>query len=368
MWVEGARDGCSNSEIEYTVHDFPSWADPYLSVEVSAGNQISSIDNNSMKFKVQFGNSTNFQARIWVRAKIGYSIIEEETFLVYLSVSSPDAPNWGTILICPNGPNVNLTTNQNMNCGFHCEYVWSAPGGIDLRYGGQQGNQIRLEPQQQPVELLSAGLPNGHLGYVNVAAKWSECGLAGDTYGYAQVYSGPPILNPKVNGSPSQGFDCTNTSDAILNVDNPPGTNYTNWSVLGGNGNIYPSGSTCYAYPNNFLLIKVEAGNACGSNAHFYYLSLCGSSSYRIGPNPAETEITIDFEYKEFAEGLLKKIELLDLEGKSHFKTEFNEEKEIYYFKNNKSLTIDTRKFKRGNYVLHLDFGKFTDKKQIILK
>ncbi len=368
MWVEGSRDGCSNSEIEYTVHDFPNWADPYLSVEVSAGNQVTFIDNDAMKFKIQFGNSTDFYATIWVRAKIANVTVQTETFSVHLFVSSPDSPNWGTILVCPNGPNVNLTTNQNMNCGFHCDYVWTAPSGINLRYGGQQSGQIRLLPQQQPVELLSAGVPNGHLGYVSVAAKWSECGLAGDTYGYAQVYSGPPILNPKVNGSPSQGFDCTNTSDAILSVDNPPGTNYTNWSVLGGNGNIYPSGSTCYAYPNNFLLIKVEAGNACGSNAHFYYLSLCGSSPYRIGPNPAETEITIDFEYKEFAEGLLKKIELLDLEGKSYYKTEFNEEKDKNYFKNNKSFTIDTRKFKRGNYVLHLDFGKFTDKKQIILK
>ena len=42
--------------------------------------------------------------------------------------------------------------------------------------------------------------------------------------------------------------------------------------------------------------------------------------------------------------------------------------KDKNYFKNNKSFTIDTRKFKRGNYVLHLDFGKFTDKKQIILR
>ena len=352
--------------MEYAVHDFPNWAD--LSIEVSSGNDVVAIDYNAMTFRVKFFNSTDFYATIWVRAKVANVTILVETVSVHLMASSPNPPNWGAILVCPNGSDINITTNQDMNCEFHCDYVWTAPSGINLRYGGQQSGQIRLLPQQQPVELLSAGVPNGHLGYLSVAAKWSECGLIGDTHGYAEVYSGSPILNPKINGSPSQGWDCTPCSDALLSVDYPPKTDYVNWNVIAGNGNIYPSGANCNAFPSNFLLIKVEAGNACGSNAHFYYLSLCGSSAYRIGPNPAETEITIDFEYKEFAEGLLKTVELFDLEGKSISKTEFKEEKDKSYFKNNKSFTIDTRKFKRGNYVLHLDFGKFTDKKQIILK
>ena len=366
MWVEGSRDGCSASKIAYTVHDFPWWADPYLSIEVSSGNSVYSIDNSAMQFVIEFGNSTNFEARIWVRAKVSGVTVEEETFLVHLSVSSPDSPNWGTIVVCPNGPNVNLTTNQGMNCDFHCDYVWTAPGGINLRYGGSQSSQIRLSPQQQPVELLSSGLSTGHLGYLNVAAKWSECGMSGDTYGYAEIYSGTPTLNPRVNGNPSQGWDCA-YGEATLNVDYPPGTYYVNWSILGGNGTINPNGATCHANPNNFLLIKVNEENACGSTEHYYYLSQCGYSPYRIYPNPAETEITIEFEYKEFAEGLLKKIELIDLEGKVISKFQFKDEKDKGYFKNNKSFIIDAKKFKRGNYVLHLDFGKFIEKKQIVL-
>ena len=87
-----------------------------------------------------------FNATILVRAEI-YNlnvVVQTVSFNVDLSVSSPDSPNWGTIVVCPNGPNVNLTTSSNMNCGFHCDYVWSAPGGINLRYGGQQSSQIRV--------------------------------------------------------------------------------------------------------------------------------------------------------------------------------------------------------------------------------
>ena len=103
--------------------------------------------------------------------------------------------------------------------------------------------------------------------------------------GYAEVYSGTPSLNPKVNGNSSQGWDCTN-GEATLHVDYPPGTNYVNWSILGGNGTINPNGTNCYANPNNFLLIKVSEGNTCGTTDYYYYLSQCGYSSYRIDPNP----------------------------------------------------------------------------------
>ncbi|RFS18397.1 T9SS C-terminal target domain-containing protein [Emticicia sp. C21] len=367
MWVDGVKDGCPDTQYEYIVYDFPSWGD--FAVEVSIGNtlvSLESINSTTKKFKVKYGNSTDFNAWVNVMVKVLGVTVDNTDFFVHLSVSSPSSPNGGTILVCPNGANVNLTTNAYMNCLFHCDYIWTAPSGVNLKYGAFQGNSIRVLPQHQPVELLASGIPTGYLGLLSVAAKWSECGLAGDTYGYAEVYSGPPVLDPKVNGSPSQGYDCT-TGDAILTVNYQPGTTSVNWSVIAGTGTITPNGAICYATPNNFLLIKVREENACGATEHFYYLSQCGSRSYQIYPNPSETDITIDFDNKEFAQGLLNKIDLLDLKGNMVYSVQFKDEKDKAYFKNNKSLKIDTKKFKRGNYVLHLDFGKYIDKEQIIL-
>lgn len=261
---------------------------------------------------------------------------------------------------------MSLTTNTSLGCGFHCQYVWTAPSGVTLQYFGNSGNQITVNPSQLPT-LLSAGLPNGNLGQLQVKALWSNCGLDGDNYGYATVYSGAPVLNPRVNNVPTSGFACVN-DNGFLQVDYWPNSSYNTWTIIGGNGTIQPNGNSCYVDPNSFLLVRVEQANGCGTTSFSFYISECGSSAYTISPNPATSSLTVDFEYKEFAEGLLESIELLDLDGNSYSKTNFKEEKNAYYFKEKKSFTIDTKNFKRGNYVLHLNYGGVTDKKQIILK
>jgi hypothetical protein len=127
---------------------------------------------------------------------------------------------------------------------------------------------------------------------------------------------------------------------------------------------------------SGFTQISISGpSNVCpqidlGTNNYTYTVNNLpsGSSAYTISPNPATSSLTIDFEYKEFAEGLLESIELLDFDGNSYSKTNFKEEKNASYFKEKKSFTINTKNFKRGNYVLHLNYGGVTDKKQIILK
>lgn len=310
--VTGQRSVCpqidsGTNNYTYTVNNIPNnssigaeFVGPFLN-----GSHGTIIKVNANTFEVEYASrvATFYPTLLFRAFNTSQQETSRDTLHIIVSVNSPAPINGGNILVCPNGPDVELTTTNgnDLGCGFHCTYIYNAPPGVTLEGGIETGNQISENSTHKPM-LLSSGLPNGNLGSLKVTALWENCGLDGDNFGYATVFSGPPLLNPRVNGVPPQGNNCVNGS-ALLTAEYQTHTNYMNWTKIGGNGTISPNGASCSANPNGFMAVKVEAGNGCGTSSYTYYLSDCGNAAYTISPNPATSSLTVDFEYKEFAEG-----------------------------------------------------------------
>ncbi|RYF66948.1 MAG: hypothetical protein EOO39_22120 [Cytophagaceae bacterium] len=143
---------------------------------------------------------------------------------------------------------------------------------------------------------------------------------------------------------------------AYLSLDTKGTATGANWEVTHGNGSISPQGTSCNAYPTDFMRVVGTATNqyGAGQNATFY-LFKSGSSPYRMAyPNPARDQVTLDFENGLMAEELLTSLSLLDEKGKSWRSFDVKEAKVKNYFKEHKGVTLEVKGMPKGIYYLHI--------------
>ena len=124
---------------------------------------------------------------------------------------------------------------------------------------------------------------------------------------------GPPFINyTTVNGA--NGSTATVSSYGTLAIETGGTATGANWAITNGSGTISPFGTSCFAYPSNFLRITGTPTNANGAGpSAFFYILKSGYSGYRMAyPNPTKDKLTIEFESAEFAQDLLKGVTLVN--------------------------------------------------------
>lgn len=123
-----------------------------------------------------------------------------------------------------------------------------------------------------------------------------------------------------------------------------------------------------YLVPVGVYVIKMELSSNCGPSTvyQFFFRGICNGSGYRmVYPNPANTELTIDYTEDDKTEpingsNLAPTIILFNEKGEKVPLKIIREEE----FKK----TFDTRDLSDGTYYLHITEGKETVKKQVIIK
>lgn len=121
-----------------------------------------------------------------------------------------------------------------------------------------------------------------------------------------------------------------------------------------------------YEPSNSSQSIRVEYDVACGHVVQvLYFTNTCTPFNYRISPNPANTELNIDYTVDD-------KTESVDAGNLVPVIILFNEKGEKVSLKiimdGKFKKTFDTRDIPNGTYYLHIIEGKETVKKQLIIK
>lgn len=189
------------------------------------------------------------------------------------------------------------------------------------------------------------------------------CGTGGE---WAQLEVGTPAITQAfVNGVPATGFNYIN-NPAELSLQQQRATSYS-WTVDGGNGNLYPSGSWCTAYAYDFVRVRAEVINSCGvGNSYTFYLN--NGNAYIAYPNPANNELNIEFTDKIVAEKFLNEISLKNEKGEIVKKIDVADAKQKKSFENKKSIDIDVRNLSKNTYYLNVIVDGKEVKQKILIE
>ncbi|WP_345244917.1 T9SS type A sorting domain-containing protein, partial [Nibrella saemangeumensis] len=189
------------------------------------------------------------------------------------------------------------------------------------------------------------------------ASAWNERQIGVPVITSATVNGGPPQY-PNYVGNPAQVY--------VFTADTPQATSCS-WSILNGNGSLYPSSFSCQVYAYDFAQVFAQVSNGCGLGDSFtFYIS--SSSGYLAYPNPANEELTVEFSDQVLAGQFLEEATLYD--GSNVPVKNFNvtKAKEQKYFNGTKSVKFDVKDLIKGTYFLHIRIGQSTYKEQIFIK
>lgn len=193
----------------------------------------------------------------------------------------------------------------------------------------------------------------------------NECGT-GQT---ESLVVGPPYISSRlVNGNPAQSSN-TVANDALLIVATNGTGSSCSWTNAGGSGNFYPNGFSCNAYPTNFLRVRAQVSNQYGTGESYtFFLFKQGYNGYRMAyPNPAKENVTVDFDYPEIAQDLLRRLDLVDEKGTSVRRFDLDWAKSRNYFAQSKSVSLDVKELPKGTYYLHIQIGDKLNKERIVV-
>lgn len=292
---------------------------------------------------------------------------------VNVRVPAPAVPNGGLVTVCSSGEQVILSalpglTNTQDDCYFHCGVKWEGPRGWSLVNDYASGNPLDSYTTFDNTKLVApSGISNGNAGQVTVTAYYSQCGFPQNTSSSATVWYGTPLYtNPTVNGSPAQSFNSVSNGQASLAIQSASNA-ATSWSwvIDGGSGYIYPNGNSCNVSTSGFMRVVARSSNRCGQgDSYTFYIQNSSTSGLRIAPNPASSNLAIQFDYPEMTEAV-SAIILYDDKGKIVKSFDGEKAKKEKYFKSNKAVDWDVRDLQKGTYFLHVNYGSFTGKSQV---
>lgn len=206
---------------------------------------------------------------------------------------------------------------------------------------------------------------NSANGYVR-ARVIDNCGKASDWLG-ARVGT-PVITSATVNNGPIQYPNYVSNPAQLQVYTDGPGTSYS-WSILNGNGSIYPTTSSCQTYAYNFVRVFAQTSNGCGTGDSFtFYIQADGTNSYRVYPNPADTDLTVAFDYDNYAEKLLNDVTLYNEKSVAVKKFDVADAKAKDQFKQSNAVKMSVKDLAPGTYYLHVQVGDKVNKERISVK
>jgi len=380
MTISGPTVVCPGQTYTYTVNSSGLGENLFFldqngaSVPISP-NRVGTGNTFSITFGGSVGSAVITVKTYYPNTDVGF-VSATATLNVVVRVptpSQPTSPDGYLILAC--SPNEQITINSLPalgnnpdDCYFHCAIEWSAPSGWTLDnlfnaignpiYGTQSGMKL----------IAPNGSSNGYAGQLSVSAYYSECGQQQNTSSSSTVWYGTPnIYNAQANGQPANGFNVVGSS-AYLTVQSDAASSYT-WTILNGNGYIYPSGNSCNVSVNGFVRVEAKANNRCGNGStHTFYLSTSSSGGYRVYPNPTRNQVSVDFESNELASDEMTGIDILNEKGNIVKSFDNAKAKKNKYFSDTKVAKLDVNDLPRGTYFLHVSYGKQVFKSQIVLE
>ncbi|MFC5282454.1 S8 family serine peptidase [Pedobacter alpinus] len=259
----------------------------------------------------------------------------------------------GSNLIC----NTSETyTIQNLPAGATFNWTANLPSGIVS--SSTSGNSITLTKVGNGQITLTATVTTA-CGNINLTPK---------IIGVGAPILGMPNFTNLDNQNP---YWCSNNTGNSFTIE----TNdlsatyearllaYPSLNLYATNNNAYPGNDVFGYVPAGYYVFQVRAISACGTSdwVETEVESLdCSwnyrSSNYNIYPNPANNELNIEFQNYNNA----RDIQLLNNKGDILISSQIK--------KGDKKSVLSTKEIPNGTYYLHINEGKETVKKQIIIK
>lgn len=234
------------------------------------------------------------------------------------------------------------------------QYNWTCSPNLQI-ISGQGSNSITIEP--------TAGATGNGSVYLSMS---SSC-ISSIPSLYKNIYITPSIIGFSFTGS--NPGNPANGEYLSASVEDLPGASAYLWYI---DSNYYETTNIPSFSTGNWLCgdhkLGVKAITTCGTTDLYeeYYWGLC-SQSYKIYPNPASQQITIEQisssqgKGKVSLSGIWKSFDVKIFGEKGKLITEQTSDRQ-------KSITIPTMFYDNGTYYLHIIQGKETVKKQIIIK
>lgn len=195
------------------------------------------------------------------------------------------------------------------------------------------------------------------------------------------IYVGGPTYIMTIDGNQTTSAVVSPGGLYGLNAatQSPGATSYT-YTDFSGSGdmsiNLVPSGAFSYAVVNSSSTsghrqIVVQGTNSCGSINQNVYLYL--ASMFRTYPNPAKSELTLEFLNVQDKKKLPIEVTLFAESSASTVKTvsvwDYFDKK---LFKDGNKILLDVSQLRRGTYYLHVRYDqpqeKHTEKIRVILE
>ena len=240
-------------------------------------------------------------------------------------------------------------------CSSNVYTIQGAAPGATVTWSVSPNIQIVSGQGTTSVTLQATGSGTGTVG-----ASVSICGTTYNASTIAVNVGSPTISGFKVNGQPfSNGNICQNSQQYIEALSSPYNT-YA-WSIQSPNpshASISSSGNTAIfqAYYAECFGVSVTAQNSCGSTQSG--LTFCAQNCYArytVYPNPAQDQVSVEFEQIDNAEALPDEIMLMAENSTKPVKTvNVQDDYQNKRLLNGKSVMINVKDLPRGTYYLHI--------------
>jgi hypothetical protein len=174
------------------------------------------------------------------------------------------------------------------------------------------------------------------------------------TEGTGQIYT-----VSTVNMVSSNTWYVIRTNTELAQINSGP-----NWSPnIGINGySPYQGEYRFNLTPGQSVNIAVSASNSCGSVSRT--VSFAAPSGYRVAPNPAQNQLSVEFDKVDYIETLPEQIDLISDNLASPVKSlNVAQEFDKKTFKDSKKVEFDVSNLPRGTYYLHIKNSRNEGKK-----
>ncbi|QDK80177.1 T9SS type A sorting domain-containing protein [Spirosoma sp. KCTC 42546] len=260
------------------------------------------------------------------------------------------------------GNNQSGTVQVYMNPSYNPYSPWTSVN-YSTSYGLRINSSTSYSSNYNSTDYDSQTLSTtGHGGVLTVTASNACATSPSITYTTGTPY----IVSTTVNGSP--GSSATVSWVATLALLTNGTATGANWSITNGSGSISTSGTSCNAYPSNFLRVVGAPTNSSGTGDDAtFYIWKEGYSGFRAAyPNPTKSTLTVDFDDALMAQELVKEVALYNQKGK--VVKQFEASRAATYFKETQSVTFDVRDLSTDTYYLHVRMGDRLFERQIIIE
>ncbi|MEA5405688.1 hypothetical protein VB776_22305 [Arcicella sp. DC2W] len=194
----------------------------------------------------------------------------------------------------------------------------------------------------------------------------STCGQ-GTAYAIVDLKYGAPSTPSFLADGDGNSFVNMCAGNSKYLVVNSDRANSYNFQLLNGSASLLWYGSNSASITSyNTGVFRVEAGatncSGYGSNTKYINVINC-SSGYRIGPNPATSTLSINYDNETPTELMPDNIKLLDIKMKEYYSVDVKNKIKSKDMSGT-IIDIDVNKIPRGEYYLHITNKNHPDKEK----